>query len=580
MNNNSLTLINGGQDQGGRDYQEDSYNLWSHSDTSYLIVMCDGMGGHAGGAQASSIALNAFAEQFMQKNEMTTTQKLQSSLDFANSSISKSKIENPEYNKMGTTLVGVDIQRNKLRWISVGDSPMWLLRKGRLTKLNADHSMAEVFKKLVEIGNMSAEDAATDPARNGLRSAVTGDELKLIDLPEQEFILENGDSLVVASDGLDTLSETQIISLITPDAEETVKNLLNKVKEIALPNQDNVSVVCFNYKSKEPVLVATSDLGEAVTQDDSQKSVINKALKTILATAVLVLIALLVFVDFSPKSAVKPTVIETAKKKPLPEETTKKKDTAGTKQNSPVSSLPVIKKPTTTYGHLIEPNMIKINAGNYQSSPPLATQAQISPKSTNTPVATFYLAQTEATWAQYAQCEKEQVCSSLETSGWEQDDSPVMNITYSQVQTYIGWLNNKTHKNYALPSELQWRYAYQKGGQSLLVGSQQNKTQAVKTMRPNSLDIYGLQGNVAEWVLNCNVSTTHSNIAQICSQFVAMGYSWQRPHPSVQPVNQSLQVNAIQKVFSATYKSNSLGFRLALPATPTSKVFSLEVEYK
>src|SRR5438445_348320 len=69
-----------------------------------------------------------------------------------------------------------------LHWVSVGDSPLFLVRDSRLCRVNEDHTMRAVLELEVEQGRLRPEAAASDPRRNALLSAVTGDELGQIDL--------------------------------------------------------------------------------------------------------------------------------------------------------------------------------------------------------------------------------------------------------------------------------------------------------------------------------------------------------------------------------------------------------------
>ena len=89
--------------------------------------------------------------------------------------------ENPALNGMGCTLVGTAFGPAGVEWVSVGDSPMFLVRRGEIFLLNEDHSLAPEIDKLAAAGKMSWEDAQADPRRHFLRSALTGAEIDLID---------------------------------------------------------------------------------------------------------------------------------------------------------------------------------------------------------------------------------------------------------------------------------------------------------------------------------------------------------------------------------------------------------------
>ena len=124
--------------------------------------------------------------------------------------IGKYSQEQPEREGMGCTLCGVSLTEAGIEWISVGDSPMWLARNGKLQRLNADHSMAPILAKQVELGELTEEEAKRHPQRNALRSAVIGDKMQHVDASKRPMKFRKGDRLVLASDGLETLSVDEI----------------------------------------------------------------------------------------------------------------------------------------------------------------------------------------------------------------------------------------------------------------------------------------------------------------------------------------------------------------------------------
>jgi serine/threonine protein phosphatase PrpC len=138
---------------------------------------------------------------------------------------------------MGSTLVAVVVSAAEVRWISVGDSPLFLLSNGRLERLNADHSMVPQIEALVARGIITAEEAAQHPGRHTLREAVMGNPLTLID--EGRRALAPGDQLLVCSDGVLTLEEADIAR----EAGKPVQGLIDAVLAEGAPRQDNVTII-------------------------------------------------------------------------------------------------------------------------------------------------------------------------------------------------------------------------------------------------------------------------------------------------------------------------------------------------
>ena len=239
---------------GKREYQEDDYGLLDGRDLGIdgsehtMLLVADGMGGHVGGATASGLLSKTFVETYPQVSG-PIVDRLRECLETANKAIADAITENPELDSMGSTLVAAVVSSEGLNWISVGDSPLWLFREGKLERLNADHSMAPVLADLVATGRMTAEEAAQDSRRHSLRSAVMGDEIHLTDVSSQPVAVEQGDRLLLASDGLMTLSDQEIEDILkkTQDAplEDSVTALIQAVEAAKQPHQDNTTVLLY-----------------------------------------------------------------------------------------------------------------------------------------------------------------------------------------------------------------------------------------------------------------------------------------------------------------------------------------------
>jgi protein phosphatase len=236
--------------QGGRNYQEDKCAVVpiaiEAEEGAMLAVLADGMGGHAGGAVASSIATERFIEHFKAHDD-ATAERLRQSLIAANEAVAHKSQNNPDLSGMGCTMVGLVAQAQQLDWVSVGDSPLWLYSNGALQRLNEDHSMLPVLQARVERGEASAAAIASHPARNALRSAVVGEDIPLVDLATMPIKLGAGDILVLASDGLCSLSDAEIAAILRQaakaDPQAIADRLVEAIEALGLPDQDNTTVV-------------------------------------------------------------------------------------------------------------------------------------------------------------------------------------------------------------------------------------------------------------------------------------------------------------------------------------------------
>ena len=243
--------IAGNQIDGARDYQEDAF-LTTYLDdggggganSSALVVMADGMGGHAAGNIASNLVVSTFNKMFTGEfGKQDVSSILRGSLDRANGALRESIKETPALDGMGCTMVTAALTQSKVWWVSVGDSHLYLIRDRELIKKNEDHSYGGYLDRMKSQGM----DIEPEPglSRNMLMSAMTGDEVAEMDCPDQPLELQSGARLVVASDGLDTLSEGAILqfSAWASTSKECVDALLKAVEDAAKPRQDNTTVI-------------------------------------------------------------------------------------------------------------------------------------------------------------------------------------------------------------------------------------------------------------------------------------------------------------------------------------------------
>ena len=221
----------GNQHQGSRPYQEDSWALRTLANGSVLAVVADGMGGHAGGAVASRLAADAVVTAIEQGRNLAD------GLQAANAAVGSRASNKPELNGMGSTLVAAIVAGDEVRWISVGDSPLYLVSSGKLRRLNADHSMAPQIDALVARGVMTVEEGASHPGRHTLREAVMGQPLSLIDEGSQRLPADA--RLLLCSDGVHSLSDADI----AVQSAKPVRSLIAAVLAVGARHQDNVTIV-------------------------------------------------------------------------------------------------------------------------------------------------------------------------------------------------------------------------------------------------------------------------------------------------------------------------------------------------
>ena len=246
-------LLAGDQIAGTRRGQEDDFRILAFREqdgagADLLLVVADGMGGHRGGARASEVAVATFGDRFVASAGGLDV-RLRQALEAANAAIGAASAE-PGYAGMGCTLVACAVAGDDWRWISVGDSTLWLVADEGLRRLNADHSMRPVLEDLVALGRMTREELAADRSAHQLRSALMGEELTLVDEGVPARPLRAGDRIVLASDGLETLAPDEVAQTCASGvrAADAVAELLRRVEAAGRSSQDNATVVVYRHE--------------------------------------------------------------------------------------------------------------------------------------------------------------------------------------------------------------------------------------------------------------------------------------------------------------------------------------------
>jgi serine/threonine protein phosphatase PrpC len=221
------------QSQGSRERQEDAVAVSCPQGAEFgFAVVSDGMGGHAAGDLASRIIVaEIFAELTLRGRASMTApdelaELLKDSVETANASLQAQIEAYPDQLGMGGTVVATSLVDGGMQWVSVGDSLLYLVRDGMLKRLNDDHSMGPQIDLMAKNGMIDAETARTHPQRNYLTSALTGKDIPELDCPERRLSLEDGDIIVLASDGLQALAEEDLASIL--DASSHLRGARNR----------------------------------------------------------------------------------------------------------------------------------------------------------------------------------------------------------------------------------------------------------------------------------------------------------------------------------------------------------------
>ncbi|MEO1265091.1 MAG: protein phosphatase 2C domain-containing protein [Pseudomonadota bacterium] len=235
--------------RGARDTQEDDVRVHrpSGADTLPVIVaLADGMGGHAAGEVAAETSCETFVSSIGDASG-DWARDARAAVEAANARVGEMVAADKKLDGMGATLVGALFDKRGLQWISVGDSPLFLVRDKDIERVNADHSLAPLLDEMAARGEMTPERAASDPRRQMLLSAVTGEDLEEVDLSARPLELVPGDVVVVASDGIESLPPDEIARVASgyrgDGSAAAADALLRAVDAMQHPRQDNATVV-------------------------------------------------------------------------------------------------------------------------------------------------------------------------------------------------------------------------------------------------------------------------------------------------------------------------------------------------
>lgn len=239
--------------QGQRDQQEDAVIADFPLDGDIgFAVLADGMGGHAAGDIASKIVVTeVFSELKLQTGtidsfEANMADILKDATKTANDCVRLHTEHHPASKGMGATLVAPVLVGDRLYWVSVGDSPLFLFRDGKLLQLNEDHSLAGQIELLVSKGLMDQKTAENHPDRHCLTSVLIGDQIARIDCPRKPLTLREGDIVLAASDGIQFLEDVEIEGLIGEKSHlssaEIARYLIAALEALDDPHQDNTSL--------------------------------------------------------------------------------------------------------------------------------------------------------------------------------------------------------------------------------------------------------------------------------------------------------------------------------------------------
>jgi serine/threonine protein phosphatase PrpC len=222
-----------------------------------IYVVCDGMGGQAAGEVASKLAVDTVLDYFREaartgvyathgrvfSDISSRGNHLASAVQLANGMIYEAAGRTRDHAGMGSTIAAVIVENNFYSVCHVGDSRVYLMRKGEIKQLTNDHSLV---MEQVRRGLMTLEEAEKSEMQNIIIRALGSEPTVEPDL--DDFVAQHGDTLLLASDGLTKLVRAADLLKIVqsaPSMDHAVDAMIQAAKNQG--GDDNITVLLIRF---------------------------------------------------------------------------------------------------------------------------------------------------------------------------------------------------------------------------------------------------------------------------------------------------------------------------------------------
>ena len=225
---------------GDRSENQDRCAILEDGDT-LLLLLADGMGGHARGELAAACFIETRSRAFPAPGEQAAAEFLRRAFEQAHDNINTAGREAIPPAEPHTTAVACLVRGEMACWAHSGDSRLYLLRDERVLLRTTDHSLVE---ELVQLGELTEEDRHSHPLRSHVTRALGGRQPPGTSLSAEKRLMP-GDVLLLCSDGLwSAVSEARLTDLVrTTSLQDCVERLASEAAANSAPGSDNVTLV-------------------------------------------------------------------------------------------------------------------------------------------------------------------------------------------------------------------------------------------------------------------------------------------------------------------------------------------------
>ena len=549
--------IAGAQIIGDREVQEDAFLISHLGDAATLLIVADGMGGHAAGNIASTMAVQSCNRHLSHHHESRRLPALlREAVLEANKTIADMVHETEALRGMGCTLVAAVAHQDDLAllsgkiyvatlsWASVGDSHLYLVRGGGISKLNADHSYGGFLDRMAALGQPVEPEPGC--ARNMLMCALTGEEIMEIDCPDTGTRISSGDWLIASSDGLNTLNRDDIIAIAggASSARECAERLLQAVTEAQTKNQDNTTVAVIRVKTRIPTPrpsipvappVAPVALPDQPLIEPGRPTSPRSGGRWLAGFVVVVILAALVYwlgmggsetpapTPSEPVATIPETRPQAVPIDPVQENNQKTKGPTIDEAPPKAGPEPQIAEPTSFRDPLKSggqgPEMVWVPTGSYDmgSARPGADPDERPQHPVR--IDRFAIGRYEVSDAEYGRFVRQTGRGLPPIRPSDPNVYPVVSVSWHDALAFTRWLSRETGLPYRLPSEAEWEYAAAAGTTTpywwgFKVGADEaychgcgnhipRAPGAIGRFKANPYGLFDSAGNVLEWVQDC-----------------------------------------------------------------------------
>lgn len=253
--------------QGGREHNEDACG-YCITDAGSCFIVSDGAGGHGGGEVASETAVRTALSAYSSQPDFTK-ENIKNLMCQVNAAVRYGQSLSERLSRMSATIAGlfIDAEAGKAIWAHIGDTRLYLFRRGEWKQLTKDHS---VVQRYIDAGLVESQGSRNHKDRNMLFAALGMPEEVDIEINEYVFELREGDAFLLCTDGLWELvdeEEMQEQLMYSNAAQEWLLRMEHLIEQKAKKGHDNYSGLAVWLGTPHEMTIPWSKVGISGEQD-------------------------------------------------------------------------------------------------------------------------------------------------------------------------------------------------------------------------------------------------------------------------------------------------------------------------